>query len=81
MDRNSIIAFLGKDWEAMQMLIFKALGSDVPMLDEINRRLLDNAGKMLRPRLTMLFARICFFFLFRHEVDSRFVHPHPYRPF
>lgn len=59
MDRNSIIAFLGKDWEAMQKLIFKALGSDVPMLDEINRRLLDNAGKMLRPRLTMLFARIC----------------------
>ena len=43
----------------MQALIFKALGSDVPMLDEINRRLLENAGKMLRPRLTMLFARIC----------------------
>ena len=59
MDRNSVIAFLGKDWDSMQALIFKALGSDVPMLDEINRRLLENAGKMLRPRLTMLFARIC----------------------
>lgn len=59
MDRNSVIAFLGKDWDAMQRLIIKALGSDVPMLDEINHRLLDNAGKMLRPRLTLLFARIC----------------------
>lgn len=59
MDRNSVIAFLGKDWDVLQKLIRSTLGSDVPMLDEINIRLLDNAGKMLRPRLTLLFARIC----------------------
>ena len=59
MDRNSVIAFLGKDWDVLQKLIRSTLGSDVPMLDEINIRLLENAGKMLRPRLTLLFARIC----------------------
>ncbi len=59
MDRKTVIALLGKDWERMRGLIRSTLGSDVPLLDEINTSILDNTGKMLRPMLTLLFARIC----------------------
>ena len=59
MDRKEIIALLGGDWDRMRGIIRSTLGSDVPLLDEINTSILDNAGKMLRPLLTLLFARIC----------------------
>ena len=59
MDRNKIIALLGGDWDRMRGIIRSTLGSDVPLLDEINTSILANAGKMLRPLLTLLFARIC----------------------
>lgn len=59
MDRKKMIALLGDDWQRMRALMRSTLGSDVPLLDEINTSILDNAGKMLRPLLTLLFARIC----------------------
>ena len=59
MDRSSVISLLGQDWERMKELLRSTLSSDVPLLDEINTSLQDNAGKMLRPMLTLLFARIC----------------------
>ena len=59
MDRNKIIALLGGDWDRMRGIIRSTLGSDVPLLDEINTSILANSGKMLRPLLTLLFARIC----------------------
>lgn len=59
MDRSSVITLLGQDWERVKELLRSTLSSDVPLLDEINTSLQDNAGKMLRPMLTLLFARIC----------------------
>ena len=59
MDRSSVITLLGQDWERMKELLRSTLSSDVPLLDEINTSLQNNAGKMLRPMLTLLFARIC----------------------
>ena len=59
MDRASVISLLGQDWEKVQELLRSTLCSDVPLLDEINKSVLANSGKMLRPMLTLLFARIC----------------------
>ena len=59
MDRASVIGLLGQDWEKVQELLRSTLCSDVPLLDEINKSVLANSGKMLRPMLTLLFARIC----------------------
>lgn len=59
MDRSSVIALLGQDWDKVGELLRSTLGSDVQLLDEINMSVLANSGKMLRPMLTLLFARIC----------------------
>ena len=59
MDRSSVIALLGPDWDKVRELLRSTLSSDVQLLHDINSSLLDNAGKMLRPMLTLLFARIC----------------------
>lgn len=59
MDRSSVISLLGRDWDGVRELISSTLSSDVQLLDEINAGILSNAGKMLRPMLTLLFARIC----------------------
>lgn len=59
MDRSSVISLLGRDWERVRELLQSTLSSNVQLLDEINVSLLSNAGKMLRPMLTLLFARIC----------------------
>lgn len=54
-----MILLLGNDWSEVKALIKRSLGSDVPLLDEINSSLLDNAGKMLRPMLTLFSAKLC----------------------
>lgn len=50
---------LGSDWDKVRALIHGSLGSDVPLLDDINSSLLAHAGKMLRPILTLFSAKIC----------------------
>ncbi len=59
MDKDSIIADLGQDWERMKELVRGSLSSDVTLLDELNADLISNAGKMLRPMLTLYVARMC----------------------
>jgi octaprenyl-diphosphate synthase len=59
MDRDSIIAGLGQDWEKMKELLHSSLSSDVSLLDDLNADLLSNTGKMLRPLLTLYVARMC----------------------
>ena len=59
MDRSSVITLLGQDWEKVREVLRSTLSSDVQLLDEINMSVLSNSGKMLRPMLTLLFARIC----------------------
>ena len=59
MDRSSVISLLGQDWERVKELLRSTLSSDVPLLDEINTSLQANAGKMLRPMVSLLVARAC----------------------
>lgn len=57
--KEDILDLLGGQWERLQGTIATALHSDIPMLEGVNRRILEHGGKMLRPCVTMLMARAC----------------------
>lgn len=59
MDIKSIKEHLGQDWTALQDRIAAALQSDIDLLNMTNASILANAGKQLRPLLSLLFARAC----------------------
>lgn len=59
MDRSEILSWLGDDWTAVQSCISGALKSDIHLLNDINSSILSHSGKMLRPLLSLLFARAC----------------------
>lgn len=59
MDRQRIIGLLEPEWSRMTGLIGESLFSDVPLLEKTNGLILSNAGKMLRPMLSLLMARSC----------------------
>lgn len=50
---------LGADWTAYEKQVREALGSGIELLDRINDGLLSNAGKQLRPMMSLLMARSC----------------------
>ena len=56
--REEIFDFIGKDWDRVLDLIHRNLHSDVRLLEETNSRILSNSGKMLRPAIAMLIARM-----------------------
>ena len=57
MNRQEIIAFLGADWDRVQVLIRDALHSDVGLLERTNGQILSNSGKLLRPLVSLLVSR------------------------
>lgn len=59
MDREKILALLGPAWDRLQNVIRDALLTDVPLLREANRQVLENSGKMLRPMVSLLMAGAC----------------------
>ncbi len=59
MDINSIKAYLGCDWTAVQERIASALGSDIRLLNSTNDMILSHSGKQLRPLLSLMMARAC----------------------
>ncbi len=59
MDISQIREYLGEDWTEVQSLIGKALGSDIDLLNSVNSSIIGNAGKQLRPMISLLVARAC----------------------
>lgn len=59
MDISQIREYLGEDWTEVQSLIGKALGSDIDLLNSVNSSIIGNAGKQLRPMISLLAARAC----------------------
>ena len=59
MTREEVISLLGADWDRYQALVREALHSDIDLLNTVNESLLTNAGKQLRPMLSMLVSRSC----------------------
>ena len=50
---------LGNDWAGFVNAMEDALRHDNPLLERINRYLMDNSGKQLRPVLSLLAAQAC----------------------
>jgi octaprenyl-diphosphate synthase len=47
------------DWDAVNRLIFKRLGSDVALVNQVAHHIIHNGGKRLRPLTVLLAARAC----------------------
>jgi octaprenyl-diphosphate synthase len=56
---DEIKGFLGEDWLRYQQELSAILASDIELLDSINRYILSNTGKQLRPMLCLLAAKAC----------------------
>ncbi len=59
MDIKQIKNDLGKDWSGYQGILVKALDNNNVLLSRINTYLIENAGKQLRPVLSLLAANSC----------------------
>ena len=56
--QKEIFDFLGADWIHFQELMRANLHSDVQLLEDTNTRILSNSGKMMRPAIALLIARM-----------------------
>ena len=59
MDIKEVLEILGEDWISMKARIVAALRTDITLLQITNDSILKNSGKMLRPMLSLLCARLC----------------------
>ncbi|MBR1705212.1 MAG: polyprenyl synthetase family protein [Bacteroidales bacterium] len=59
MDLGELKAFLIPSIERVQALMASALASDIGLLEATNRSILDHAGKMIRPVMSLLVAGAC----------------------
>lgn len=56
---EEIKGFLGEDWLRYRDDLSESLSSDIPLLDSINKYILSNCGKQIRPMLCLLASRAC----------------------
>lgn len=59
MNRNSILAYLGADWDRTGEFIRSSLASDIELLNDTNLSILGHSGKQLRPMMALLMAKAC----------------------
>jgi octaprenyl-diphosphate synthase len=59
LDIDDIRALVRNDAEAVDQLILKRLSSEVALINELGRYIINSGGKRLRPLLVLLAARVC----------------------
>lgn len=59
MNRNSILTYLGTDWDRTGEFIRSSLASDIELLNDTNLSILSHSGKQLRPMMALLMAKAC----------------------
>ena len=59
MNRNSILTYLGADWDRTGEFIRSSLTSDIELLNDTNLSILSHSGKQLRPMMALLMAKAC----------------------
>ena len=47
------------DWSDVNRVIFRRLGSDVALVNQVAHHIINNSGKRLRPLAVLLAARAC----------------------
>ncbi|MGE4658077.1 MAG: polyprenyl synthetase family protein, partial [Gammaproteobacteria bacterium] len=52
-------ALVAEDWEAVNRTIFKRLGSDIALVNQVAHHIMRGGGKRLRPLTVLLAARAC----------------------
>jgi octaprenyl-diphosphate synthase len=52
-------SLINEDWEDVNRLIYKRLGSDVALVNQVAHHIIHNGGKRLRPLTVLLAARSC----------------------
>lgn len=61
MSINTLLEPLKADIEAVESHIFSALNTEIPLLNDVARHIVDSGGKRLRPALTITAARMFHF--------------------
>ena len=54
-----LMQLVGEDMERVNTLILSKTGSDVEMIPEVAKHLIDSGGKRLRPMITLAAAQVC----------------------
>lgn len=56
---DSIRALVGDDWEDVNRTIYRRLGSDVALVNQVAHHIIHHGGKRLRPLVVLLASRAC----------------------
>ena len=59
MNLSEVQKYLATDWNIFKTFFEEALVSDVSLLNDINKKIISNSGKQLRPMLAILAAKAC----------------------
>lgn len=59
LDKSKIYEYVAEDLEKVREMISESLQSDIRLLNDTNRSILDHPGKMMRPALSLLAAKAC----------------------
>jgi len=58
-DVSSLMNLVSADMDKVNTLILSKTGSDVQMIPEVAKHLIDSGGKRLRPMITLAAAQMC----------------------
>jgi octaprenyl-diphosphate synthase len=56
---DSLRALVTDDWDEVNRVIYRRLGSDVALVNQVAHHIIHNGGKRLRPLVVLLAARAC----------------------
>jgi octaprenyl-diphosphate synthase len=56
---DSLRALVTEDWEDVNRMIYRRLGSDVALVNQVAHHIIHHGGKRLRPLVVLLAARTC----------------------
>lgn len=56
---ESVRALVGDDWEDVNRTIYRRLGSDVALVNQVAHHIIHHGGKRLRPLVVLLSSRAC----------------------